>query len=82
MTSIARRMGTGTDLVLDTLPLMLESILPSGHTNTYAIASLISVNLSSPMPMPNPNLFPNDTSQHQLSSVKFSLFNPFVSTFE
>jgi hypothetical protein len=75
----ARRMGMGTKM--DILPLMLASILPSGHTNTYAIVSLISVNLLSLMPMPNPNLFPNDTSRPQ-SSVKFSLFNLFVSTCE
>jgi hypothetical protein len=76
----ARRMGMGMGTEMDILPLMLASILPSGHTNTYAIASLISVNLSSLMPMPNPNLFPNDPSQPQLFSVKFSLFNLFVST--
>jgi len=74
-----RRMGMSMDIPL----LMLASILPSGHTNTYAIVSLISVNLLSHMPMPNLN----HNSQlhivnHHQSSVKFSLFNLLVSTFE
>jgi hypothetical protein len=76
----ARRMGTGTEM--DILLLMLASILPSGLTNTDAIASLISVNLSFPMPMPNNNLFLDDSSQKQSFSVKFSLFNLFVSVLD
>ena len=41
-----------------TPPLIPLSNPPSGLTSTYAIASLTSVNLSSLMPMPNPNLDP------------------------
>ena len=71
-------MGMSMDIPL----LMLASILPSGHTNTYAIVSLISVNPSSHMPMPNNDPCPNDTSRPQSSSVKSSLFNLFVSSFQ